>query len=181
MESQRHQHGQHDQHGLTLVEAAIVVAIVAITATSAAPGLQRLIDRYRLESAATQLAAELQLARNESIARNRVVRLSWHAASGCYLLHTGPADACSCDADGRAQCAPGSTPIRSVGRSGADRISLQSSAASIAFDPLHGTATPTATWRLASGQGRAIHHVVNVIGRVRSCSPQAAVPGYRAC
>jgi type IV fimbrial biogenesis protein FimT len=51
----------------------------------------------------------------------------------------------------------------------------------MAFDPLHGTATPTATWRVIARDGRAIHHVVNVMGRVRSCSPDAAVPGHRAC
>lgn len=169
------------QRGLTLVEAAVVVAIVAITATSAGPGLRRLIERYRLEAAATQLAADLQLARNESIARNRAVRLSWHAASACYLLHTGPADACRCDASGAGQCAAGHVAIRSVPWDGSTRVSLQSNAASIAFDPLHGTVTPTATWRISAVDGRAIHHVVNVMGRVRSCSPLATVPGYRAC
>lgn len=169
------------QRGITLVEAAVVIAIIAITSSAAAPGLQRLIERHRLEAAATQLAADLQLARNESMARNRVVRLSWHAASGCYLLHTGAADTCTCDTGGAAQCAPGQTPIRAVPWEGGSRISLQSSTASIAFDPLHGTVTPTATWRITAADGRAIHHVVNVMGRVRSCSPLAAVPGYRAC
>ncbi|MFT3956188.1 MAG: GspH/FimT family protein [Piscinibacter sp.] len=169
------------QRGITLVEAAAVIAIVAVTASAAAPGLQRLIERYRLEAAATRFAADLQLARNESIARNRVVRLSWHAASACYLLHTGPADACSCDAAGAAQCAPGQMPIRAMAWDGGMRVSLQSNTASIAFDPLHGTVTPTATWRISAADGRAIHHVVNVMGRVRSCSPLATVPGYRAC
>lgn len=169
------------QRGVTLVEAAAVIAVVAVTASAAAPGLQQLIGRYRLEAAATQLAADLQLARNESIARNRVVRLSWHAASACYLLHTGAADGCRCGANGAAQCAPGQTPIRSVTWDGGTRFALQPTASSIAFDPLHGTVTPTATWRVTAADGRAIHHVVNVMGRVRSCSPQAAVPGYRAC
>lgn len=169
------------QRGVTLVEAAVVITIIAIMTSAAAPGLQRLIERYRLESAASQLAADLQLARNESIARNRVVRLSWNAATACYLLHTGAADDCICDAGGAAQCIPGQTPIRSVAWDGGTRLALQPTAASIAFDPLHGTVTPTATWRVTAADGRAIHHVVNVTGRVRSCSPLAAVPGYRAC
>jgi type IV fimbrial biogenesis protein FimT len=53
--------------------------------------------------------------------------------------------------------------------------------ASVLFDPLHGTSTPAGTWRVIGTGGRAVHHVINVMGRVRSCSPQAAVPGYRAC
>jgi type IV fimbrial biogenesis protein FimT len=33
---------------------------------------------------------------------------------------------------------------------------------------------------MASGD-RAVHLVVNLMGRVRSCSPGNTVPGYRAC
>ncbi|TXC65751.1 fimbrial assembly protein [Piscinibacter aquaticus] len=131
------------QHGLTLVEAAVVVGIVAAAATAATPGLQRLVEQRRLDGTATQLAADLQLARNEAIARNRVVRVNRDDAAGCYLLHTGPAGSCHCAADGVALCESGSAVIRSV--STPQRITLQSNAASIAFDPLHGTATPTAT------------------------------------
>lgn len=167
------------QHGLTLVEAAVVVGIVAAAATTATPGLQRLIDQRRLDAAATQLAADLQLARNEAIARNRVVRVSRDEALGCYVLHTGPAGSCRCSADGSAACDAGSTAFRSAAP--AHRVALQSNTGLMAFDPLHGTVTPTATWRVIGADGRAINHVVNVMGRVRSCSPDAAVPGYRAC
>lgn len=170
---------RNEQRGLTLVEAAVVVGIVAAAATTAAPGLQRLVDQRRLDAAATRLAADLQLARNEAIARNRVVRVSRDETAGCYLLHTGPAGGCRCSADGGAACDDGSAAIRSVAPQ--QRIALQSNTGSIAFDPLHGTVTPTATWRLIGSDGRAVHHVVNVMGRVRSCSPDGAVPGYRAC
>ena len=169
----------HPQRGLTLVEAAVVVAIVAVAATTAAPGLQRLLEHRRLDAAATNLAADLQLARNEAIARNRVVRVARDELAGCYLLHTGPAGSCRCAADGTAVCDAGGASIRSV--AAGPRVALQSNAASIAFDPLHGTVTPTATWRVTGSDGRAVLHVVNVMGRVRSCSPDAAVPGYRAC
>lgn len=167
------------QHGLTLVEAAVVVAITAAAASAAVPGLQRLIEHRRLDAGATQLAAALQLARNESIARNRVVRVAFDAAQGCYLLHTGPAGSCQCTDSGRAECSPGAALIRSAGATAG--VAIESNATSLAFDPLHGTVTPSATWRVTARDGRAIHHVVNVMGRVRSCSPDAAVPGYRAC
>jgi len=35
--------------------------------------------------------------------------------------------------------------------------------------------------RVLGANGRAVHHVVNVMGRVRSCSPLNAMPGYTAC
>lgn len=171
----------HPQRGLTLIEVAVVVAIVATAATAAAPGLGRLIDHHRLEAGASQLAADLQLARNESIARNRVVRVSWQAAANCYVVHTGAADQCTCAADGSGRCSAGATLLRSAGWAAADRFAVQSNSPSIAFDPQHGTATPSATWRVVASDGRAIHHIVNVMGRVRSCSPLASVPGYRAC
>jgi len=160
------------QQGLTLVEAAVVVAIVAISVTAAVPSLQRLLEQRRLDAAASELAATLQLARNESIARNRVVRFAHDEINGCHLLHTGAAGACRCTPQGGGECASGATLIRSA---------IQGNAASLAFDPLHGTVTPTATWRVSARDGRAIHHVINVMGRVRSCSPDAAVPGYAAC
>ena len=167
------------QRGFTLVEAAVVVAIVAISLTTAVPGLQRLLEQRRLDAAASELAATLQLARNESIARNRVVRFAHDEINGCHLLHTGAAGACRCTPQGGGECASGATLIRSAGST--TGIAIQGNAASLAFDPLHGTVTPTATWRVSARDGRAIHHVINVMGRVRSCSPDAAVPGYAAC
>ena len=67
----RHGTEPHPQQGLTLVEAAVVVAIVAISVTAAVPSLQRLLEQRRLDAAASELAATLQLARNESIAQPR--------------------------------------------------------------------------------------------------------------
>lgn len=168
------------QRGFTLIEAGVVTAVLAVAVTAAVPGLQRVLEQRRLDAAATQLAATLQLARNESIARNRVVRVTHDAVNRCTLLHTGAAGACRCTPRGEAECAAGAVLIRSSGAT--PGVAVESNAASLAFDPLHGTVTPAATWRVvAARDGRAIHHVINLMGRVRSCSPDAAVPGYRAC
>ena len=43
--------------------------------------------------------------------------------------------------------------------------------------PCKGTVTPTATLRVEARDGRAIHQVVNLLGRVRSCSPQGRIAG----
>lgn len=169
----------HPQRGLTLVEAAVVLAVVAITAAIAAPGLQRQIELRRLDGAASQLAATLQLARNESIARNRVVRLALDESQRCVVLHTGPAGSCRCTPRGESECNGAARPLRTLGETSG--ITLQANAGSLAFDPLHGTVTPTGSFRLTGRNGREIQHVVNVMGRVRSCSPGAAVPGYPAC
>lgn len=171
------------QRGFTLIEACIVLAVTAIVAGSAAPAMQSLIDSRRLDGAANQLATDIQFVRTEAVARNTPVRLSFHATTdgSCYVVHTGNAAQCDCSAAGPAQCTGNALQIKTVRVAAADRVSVQSNAASMLADPLHGTVTPTGTVRVLGANGRAVHHVVNVMGRVRSCSPLAAMPGYRAC
>lgn len=170
------------QRGLTIVETAVAIAVVTLGATAAAPGLQQLLDTRRLDAAAGQLAGDLQLARLEAVARQQPLRLAWPAGQSCYVLHTGAAGACRCEGTGEAAtCDAGALALRTVRWSAADRVAITSNTASLVFDPLHGTVSPTATLRVTGADGRAIHHVVNVMGRVRSCSPGSAVPGLRAC
>ena len=173
----------HRQRGVTLVEACTVLAVLAVLVSTATPNLQGLIDSRRLDGAATQLATDIQFVRTEAVARNIPVRLSFHATAegSCYVLHSGNADQCDCNAPGPATCSGDARQIKTVALTAADRVSLQTNTASVLFDPLHGTSTPTGTLRLVGQQGRAVHHVVNVMGRVRSCSPLGAMPGYRAC
>ncbi len=177
-------------HGLTLVELAITLAIVAVLAAMAAPGFAQLIARQRLVGAAVQLASDVQFVRNESVLRNAALRLSFYASpsGSCYLVHSGARSACSCgDSAGTAAlatCAGDAEPIKTVSIAAASGLSVQANVASIRFDPLHGTGTPTGTLRVVSARAGSIHHVVNLLGRVRSCSPVDSgpvVPGYPAC
>jgi type IV fimbrial biogenesis protein FimT len=179
----RHILSPRGQRGLTLVEIGVVVAVTAILASIAAPALGRLVEGRRLEAAAVRLSTDLQFARQEAVARGRAVRLSWHEGvdAGCWLIHTGERAQCHCEATGRAACDGDAEPIKTVALPRAERIAVSANVGSMLFDPLLGTVTPTGTWRLSADSGRAIHHVVNVIGRVRSCSPQGAVAGHPAC
>jgi type IV fimbrial biogenesis protein FimT len=174
---------RHIQCGVTLVESAVVVAVLAVLAGTAAPGVQALLEARRIDGVATQLATDIQFARGESVARNMPVRLSFHPGSdaNCYVVQTGLAAQCSCPASGPALCTGGAKQIKTVILPASQKVTLQSNAASLLFDPLHGTATPAGTLRVLGTEGRAVHHVVNVMGRVRSCSPLGALPGYRTC
>jgi type IV fimbrial biogenesis protein FimT len=170
------------QRGVTLIEAAVAMTLVAIAVSTAVPGFQGLVARKRVEGVATQLATDLQTVRTTAVARNEPLRISFHAAPGgtCYVIHTGAKLQCSCVGPAPAACLDGAEQIRTVWLPATELVTVQASAGSILFDPLHGTSTPTGTVRV-SGTPGAIHHVVNVMGRVRSCSPDGVLPGYRPC
>jgi type IV fimbrial biogenesis protein FimT len=170
------------QRGLTLIEVVVVVAVTVIVGATAAPSLANLIDGRRLDAAANQLAADIQFVRSEAVARNHPIRLSFHsgADSSCWIAHTGATAQCSCGDSGAAVCTAGAIEIKTVVMAATDHVGLQSNVASMLFDPLHGTATPTATLRLVGARGGEVRHVVNVMGRVRSCTPNG-VAGWRAC
>ncbi|MBS0444344.1 MAG: GspH/FimT family pseudopilin [Proteobacteria bacterium] len=171
------------QRGTTPIEACVALAVAAIVAGAAAPSLQNVIDARRLDGAAAQLATDIQYTRTLAVARSEPVRLTVQTITGgsCYVVHTGNAGQCPCSAGGATACTGGARALKTVQLAASDHVTLQSNAGSILFDPLHGTSSPTATLRIVGTGDRAIHHVVNVMGRVRSCSPLAAVPGYRAC
>jgi type IV fimbrial biogenesis protein FimT len=171
------------QRGLSLIEVAVVLAVTAVLAGTAAPSLADFIGTRRLDAAAAQLATDIQFVRTDAVARNQPVRLSFfNAAEGsCYVIHTGAAALCSCAASGPANCTGGAVQLKTVQLPARDKVGVQANTGSVLFDPLHGTASPTATVRLLGMNGRTVHHIVNVMGRVRSCSPLNAMPGYAAC
>ena len=171
------------QRGVTLVEAAIVMAVLGIVTTSAAPGMTDMLDGRRLDGVASQLATDIHYVRSEAVARNQPVRLSFYASAeaSCWVIHTGLSAQCACPSAGPAQCSGDAEQIKTVSLPATQRVSVQANVTSMLFDPLHGTSTPTGTLRVLGSQGRAVHHVVNVMGRLRSCSPLNSMPAYRAC
>jgi len=171
------------QRGVSLIEACTVIAITSIVIGSSVPSLQGVIEARRLQGAATTLATDVQFIRTEAVARNQPLRFSVHpsADGSCYVIHTGSAAQCACTGSGAALCSGGAEAIKTVHLRTVDRVALQGNVNSLLFDPLHGTSTPTGTLRLVGPGGQEIRHVINVMGRVRSCSPLAAVTGYAAC
>ena len=169
--------------GITLVEAAVSVAIAAVVAGTMLPSFEQVRERRHLEGIAAQLETDIQWTRSLAVARSAVVRMSFlaEADAACYVVHTGAAGSCACSGDGSATCEAGSEPLRSVRLGTEVPATLHSNVRSMAFDPVRGTVTPTATIRVSGRGGGAIHQVVNIMGRVRSCSPGGAIVGYRAC
>jgi type IV fimbrial biogenesis protein FimT len=64
------------QHGFTMTEILIVVAVIGILTSLAAPSFSQLIKSQRMKSMATDINASLSLARSEAVKRNTNVTLS---------------------------------------------------------------------------------------------------------
>lgn len=171
------------QTGVTLVETMVTTSILAVVTGLAVPGFEGAVQRRHLEGAAAQLETDIHHTRMLAVARNAPLRISFEsgAAGTCYVIHSGAANQCSCAGGGAAVCQGAATAERSVHFPAGGPLNLKFNSRSIVFEPLKGTSTPTATLQLSTRQGQAIHQVMNVMGRVRSCSPAPALSGYRAC
>jgi type IV fimbrial biogenesis protein FimT len=172
------------QRGLTLLECCVCLSILCILLGSALPSFASMLELQRLRGQSATLVGDLQLMRSEAIVRNADVRMSFHATDGgsCYVVHTGPASGCSCNSAGQAQCnGPQALLLhaRHWPASGAQQVTANVS--SILFDPRVGTAAPGGTVRLTDNSGREVLHIVNLRGRVRTCSAYGALAEHPAC
>jgi type IV fimbrial biogenesis protein FimT len=171
------------QRGVTMLESLIAVSVTTVALGSALPGFEQARERRHLEGAAAQLETDIAYTRSLAVAQNQGVRMGFDTlqAGTCYTVHTGPANACSCDATGATTCSAGAEAIRTVYFPAQGPVALRANVRSILFDPRLGTSTPTGTLRVVGRSDAAIHQIVNIMGRVRSCSPAGSVAGYPRC
>ena len=175
-------HGRR-QRGLSCLEALAALAVAAFAAGSAAPSFTQAREWHQLEGAALQLATDLRYARSLAATHRTAVRfrVQVQGAEACYLLHTGSAGQCLCTPAGAATCSGEAQALRVVGFAAGDPVRLTSGPTSLLFDPDRGTVTPTATLKLRGAGSQALHQIINIMGRVRACTPAASMPGYPTC
>lgn len=173
---------RRQMRGVTLIETLCVVSIVAASLGLAAPSLSAWHHQQALASAAAQLETDIQFARSQAVAMNAAVHLRANAGSdgSCYVVHNGSEDDCSCTPEEGATCSGSGAILRQVAFPASGPVQLRSRSVSLAFDPEHGTVTPAATFKLQAGTGNTLHQVVNIMGRIRSCSPDNT-PGFKTC
>ena len=157
----------------------LVLGLLLVLGSLALPWLRDAVELRRLKAASSQWSALIQAARHGAFTLNRPMRLEFQAgAPACLVLHTGARGACSgCAA---APCRDGAerlamTPALHSG------ITASASSNSLFWNPSDRTVTPTGTVRLELQDGRALHHVVNLVGRLRLCSPGGLVIGVSPC
>ncbi len=160
-----------------------MLAVVSILAGVAAPGLQGVRERGHVEGTAAQLETDIQFARTAAVLYTQGVRLSFQDTrqGSCYVVHTGAENACICGDSGPAVCEAGATSLRTVRVGRELPVRLSSNSDSLFFEHTRGTVTPTATVQVIGPSGHALHQVVNLMGRVRSCVPAGGWAGYKPC
>jgi len=169
--------------GFSLIDGLVATSVVAILAGIAATSASDSRARQLLLGAATELEADLQQAHAWAQVLNAPIRLSFEAAEGgsCYVIHTGPTQDCSCLSPQGAACEAGATPLRTVRFDGPQGLQVSANVRSLTLDPLRGTLSPTGTVKMTAANGAAVHQVINLTGRIRTCSPTPGLAGFKAC
>lgn len=171
------------QRGLTLIEVATALAIAAVLIGTALPSFEDTKQRSRLEGIAGELVTDLHYARSEAVTRNEGVRFSFRsdASGSCTLIHTGANADCSCTAAGAATCSNGATLLKSSFHPLSAGTSVSANVPSMRFDASNGTVTPAGSVTIATATGVSLRHVVNIVGRVRTCSPDGSARNVKPC
>ncbi|WP_255325688.1 MULTISPECIES: GspH/FimT family pseudopilin [unclassified Thioalkalivibrio] len=162
--------------GFTLIELIVVVSVLAIIATLAAPNLISLLDNRRLNGAAEAVLAELQFARSEAIMRSGEVTLEL-PSNGAWLVVR--------DANNQ--------DIRRINNDDFPRIQIAANETwddGILMDPVRGLAlrttntdqviSPVASITVSDPRGRSLEIRLNALGRSWICQPDGS-GRYGAC
>jgi type IV fimbrial biogenesis protein FimT len=166
------------QRGVSLIEACVTLAVASVLVGSAVPSFKESSQKRVLQGVAQEVPTEIAFARSAAVVHAGGVWLSYAAVAGgtCALVHTGSKGECACSADSQPVCS---------GDAQALKTTLHPLPVSIAkpihFDHTNGSVSPTATIKVQQADGSEVRHIVNIVGRVRSCSPQGAVKGYPVC
>jgi prepilin-type N-terminal cleavage/methylation domain-containing protein len=74
------------ERGFSLVELIVVLALLCLVVLVGMPALDDWLERYRVRTAAQNLAADMQLQRMRAVSRNREHRIVFSQANSEYTL-----------------------------------------------------------------------------------------------
>jgi prepilin-type N-terminal cleavage/methylation domain-containing protein len=77
------------KRGVTLIELAVVLAIIAIMAVFMAPAIGEWLDNYRIKQTARDIASALQLAKMQTISTRAVHLVSFPTANSYQITPEG--------------------------------------------------------------------------------------------
>lgn len=169
--------------GFTLIELLVSISLLALLATAAVPSFDGFLQRREMAGTSSRLIAHLQTLRGAALARQEPLRLTVYPPAsgrgGCYAIHTGAANACTCDLSGL-RCT-GAELVDGTALPVDGRLTLRANVTSLRIDPRQGTVSPTGSIELVGRDGQSLKHVINLLGRVRLCVAAGSWPGVPAC
>lgn len=166
------------QSGLTLVESAITVAVIAISATIALPPLQAFVERQRSTATLHRLVADMSLARSRAVVqRKQVVVCPRGLALECaadgdwgrgWLVFTDP--------DGNRQPDDETDVLRVADGPGGGHLRVTSSRPFLRYQVDGRSAHSNLTVHVCAEDALAGQVIVNNHGRARSSRPARPAP-----
>lgn len=162
------------QTGFSLIELLIVIVMIGILSSLAAPSYQEMIENTKIRTAAESIQSGFQIARAEAVKRNRSVQFDFRGTSSDWTVCVSPAAAGSC---------PSGNNIQS-------RKKSEGSSTNVAVNPTPngpyvfdgfgvmtspGKATVEVTG--AASGSRDLHIVVGAGGSVKVCDPALSTTG----
>jgi type IV fimbrial biogenesis protein FimT len=157
--------------GLTLLELAIALAVLAVLGTLALPSMGAYLAHTRLQAAAQALADDITNARFEAAGRGQALHVQPTAgAAWCWAVSATPDCAC-----GQAQACQ----LHRVSAADHAQVRLLQ-AQPVRLDPT-GTAPAGTVAVLESPRGERLKVEVSALGRARVCAASGAWPALPAC
>ena len=171
------------QRGVSLVELCVVAAIVGVLLAAAVPAMHKLRQAQRLQAVAQTVMVDLKQLRSEAMQASEAVhmRFSQHVEGSCYILHTGASGACRCESEAVTACPAEGRVLKQEWIPASRGIAVRANVTAISFQPRQGTATMAGRIEIVGADGAAIHHVVSIAGRARSCSPSGTIGNLPRC
>jgi Tfp pilus assembly protein FimT len=168
---------QHNQNGITLIEALIVLAMLAILTAVLTPSMNTYFNQGNVKGATEALYGDVNLARTIATKSTNTVTITFvSGASWCYGLSSG-AIACACNsAPSGTNCDLGITTAASF-----KNTTLAVTNATMTFSTSRGTTTGNTAVFSATNPSQSATVTINDMGTPSICSTSASVGGYPAC
>jgi Tfp pilus assembly protein FimT len=176
----------------------VVVAVLLVLMTLAAPSIRDLIGTQRLQTVNSTLVTDLQFARSEAVRRQLQLSLvvSGDAQQSCYVLYIdgGFNGSCNCLRSSGSVCTGSYVELRSFRLPASTGLVLSASSSAeskVNFYPAPQTPTGSTTprysdptdWQaeLSSSELGTLRTSVNAAGVISTCSPSGTVKRVAAC